>query len=96
MQLGEVVELEQADWSVVTLSLFLGLSAGVRNNNFADDSIRGYIRGKMHDLVLVKRFLQADLPGGAFRSSPLELSELCNILLQLSKLGVAEINELVL
>ena len=96
MQLGEKIDLESADWSVVTLSLFLGLSAGVRHNNFDDDSIRVYIRGKMHDLALVKRFLQAEQPGGAFRSTQLELSELCNILLQLPKLGVAEINELVL
>ena len=57
MQLGDQIDLQPVDWSVVTLSLFLGLSAGVRNNNFDDDSIRGYIRGKMHDLALVKRFL---------------------------------------
>ena len=78
------------------MSLFLGLSAGVKNNNFDHDSIRGYIRGKMHDLALVKRFLEREQPSGAFRSTSLELSELCNIILQLPKLGVFEINDLVL
>ena len=96
MQQGEKADLGSADWSIITLSLFLGLSAGVRNNNFDHDSIREYIRGKVHDLTLMKRFLEMEQPGGAFRSTPSELSELCNILLQLPKLGVVEINELVL
>lgn len=85
------MQLSQEDWSIITLSLFLGLSTGIKGNNFDDASIRRYIRGKMHDLTLVKSFLE--LEPGAFKSTPLDLSELCNILLQLPRLGVFEINE---
>ena len=85
------------DGKTISLNLLQALNRHDISGSFEADSVQVYVKGKVAELDQARRFIEnSSDASGAFKGSSYELSELLDTLLINLKIGIAEINQMVL